>query len=197
MCSTMPRSTAHRASSLRLQWLSGRSLCSAGCSQANATIAQICSGVNARWCARTRRIGQALSDRRGLRRGAPATLANGVPSSAKRQAGARLSRTPTPAAASKISCARSASFRGVVCARTRRISTCSCAGVITMGSADRRGIGASANRRTNGRFAMPPHAPLDSPHRLSRAGHRPIFLRLWQSGLTLPRYGVATSSVRH
>jgi hypothetical protein len=45
MLSTMPRLTASRASSLWLQWLSGRLLCSGG-SQANAMIAQTCSGVN-------------------------------------------------------------------------------------------------------------------------------------------------------
>ena len=41
----MPRSMALRTSSVRLQWLRGRSLCSDGCSQDRATIAQICSGV--------------------------------------------------------------------------------------------------------------------------------------------------------
>lgn len=45
MLSTMPRLTASRASSLWLQWLSGRSLSSGG-SQASAMIAQTCSGVN-------------------------------------------------------------------------------------------------------------------------------------------------------
>jgi hypothetical protein len=45
MLSTMPRLTASRASSLWLQWLSGRSLCSGG-SQARAMMAQTCSGAN-------------------------------------------------------------------------------------------------------------------------------------------------------
>jgi hypothetical protein len=45
MLSTMPRLTASRANPLWLQWLSSRSHCSGG-SQANAMIAQTCSGVN-------------------------------------------------------------------------------------------------------------------------------------------------------
>ena len=159
---TMPRSTAHRASSLRLQWLRGRSLACAGCSQANATIAQICSGVN-------------VAGAPG--RGASANRwATGVASAALRQRRCQwrtvfghtpswraIWRTPVPAAASRISRARSASLRGVVWARTRRVSTCSCAGVITIGSADKRGIGASANRGTNRRCAMPRQNTLDSP----------------------------------
>jgi hypothetical protein len=60
-----------------------------------------------------------------------------------------VSSTPIPAAVSKVIRVRTAAFRGVVCARTRRTSACSCAAARTMGSADRRGIGAEANRRTN------------------------------------------------
>ena len=86
-----------------------------------------------------------------------------------------MSRTPVPAAASKIIRARSASFLGVVCARTSRVSTCSSAAVVTMGSADRRGMATSANRETNHRFAMTHRGPLDSPARQLRDNQPDIF----------------------
>jgi hypothetical protein len=112
MLSTMPRSTAHLANSLRLQWLSGKPLSCEGCSQAKATIAQICSGAN-------------VAGAPG--RGASANRwATGSASPAPRQRPSQwrtvlgqtpsrrpISRTPIPAAASRIISARSANFRGV------------------------------------------------------------------------------------
>ena len=144
----MPRSTAHRASSLRLQWLRGRLLSSAGCSQAKATIAHICSGVILAGAP-----GRGASAKRWASSVAP-SFTSGAISAAPRQRRSQWrtvfgqtpswrahSRTPVPDPANKIIWARSASFRGVVWARTKRVSTCSCSGLTKMASADRRGIG--------------------------------------------------------
>ena len=107
-----------------------------------------------------------------------------------------MSRTPVPAAASKIIRARSASFLGVVCARTRRVSTCSSAAVVTMGSADRRGMATSANRETNLRFAMTHRGPLDSPARQLTDNQPDIFPGCGNPD-SPPARGVATCGVRH
>jgi len=136
----MPRSTAHRASSLRLQWLSGSWLSSDGCSQANATIAQICSGVNVagapgRGASANRWATGAASSAARQRHSQCRTVFGQTPS---RRA---ISRTPVPPAASRISWARSANFRDVPWARTKRVSACSSAVVMTTGSEQRRGIG--------------------------------------------------------
>ena len=124
MPSTMPRSTAHLASSLRLQWLSGKPLSSEGCSQAKATIEQICSGVNVAGAP-----GRGASANR-LATDAASSSARHRPSQWRTVFGQTpnrrpISRTPVPLAASKTISARSANFRGVPCARTSRVRICS------------------------------------------------------------------------
>ena len=162
MRSTMPRSIAPRTSSVRLQWLRGSALCSDGCSQAKATIAQICSGVKVpgapgRWASDSRSVAGADVAAVRQRSRQWRTVFGQTPS------WRAISRTPVPAAANKISRARSASFRGVVWPRARRLSNCSSAAVSRIGSADRRGIASSTNHGMKTRFVMPCPGRFDSP----------------------------------
>ncbi len=138
MLSTMPRLTASRASPLWLQWLRGRSLCSGG-SQASAMIAQTCSGVNV-----------AGAPGRGSSASRTAIVVPGGAASQRArhsrtvfgQTSSRraISRTPVPADDSRIMVARSASLRGVLCARLSRSKLSSSSEVRRIGVADSRGM---------------------------------------------------------
>jgi hypothetical protein len=160
MLSTMPRSTAHRASSLRLQWLSGSWLSSDGCSQANATIAQICSGVN-------------VAGAPG--RGASANRwATGAASSAARQRHSQCRTVfgQTRDLPNASSPRRQQDQLGAFGQFPRRAMGANQTGqrLLVSGSHD-NGIGAktwhwtSANQRTSSGFAMPFRSPIDSPSR--------------------------------
>jgi len=115
---TMPRLTASRASSLWLQWLSGKSL-SCGRSQVIATIEQICSGVNVPGDpGRRASVNRSVLD-----------VSAGADSQRVRQWRTVFGQTPSwraisctavPAAASRIMAARSTSFCPVLCARVSR-----------------------------------------------------------------------------
>jgi hypothetical protein len=87
----------------------------------------------------------------------------------------------------------------VPCARTRRVSACSSAGIITIGSAERRDIGPRRIERQADdspchavrRLTPPPEPPnRDAAYFFSDCGNPDSLLRL-------PGYGVAFSSVRH
>jgi len=70
-----------------------------------------------------------------------------------------ISRTGVPAAERRIISARSASLRGVLCARASRCSSSSCAGVREIGAADRRGMHRLRRIRTRRRNAPLPYPP--------------------------------------
>ena len=136
---TIPHLTACLATSLWLQWLMGRSL-SSGASQASAIIAQICSGVN---------LPGAPERAASLKRSAVLFAA-----SASRQ---RLRHTPsrravslTPSAARRMIRARSASFCGVECARSKLSSSCGCCVVTSRDAAILPAILASTVRCDGG-----------------------------------------------
>lgn len=126
---SMPRLTASRASSLWLQRLSGSSLFSGGL-QASATIAQTCSGVN---------VAGAPGRGSSARRATTAASAWPDPAAApmahcifgQTPSCRVISRTSVSAAERRIISARSASLRGVLCARARprRSASASCSGV--------------------------------------------------------------------
>ena len=186
MRSTMPRSMAHRASSLRLQWLSGKSPASAGFSQASATIKQICSGVKVAGAPGARGVGQALNDRRGVRRRAPAAqpvahrlrpdveLASGLA-----DAGSRSGQQDQLGTFGQFLWRR-------VGSRSAGSAPALAQGSTTMGLADSRGIEDSADREVDRRFAMPDHSTIDPrPAGLAQAIAL-FFFQLWHSGLTYP-----------
>jgi hypothetical protein len=138
MLATMPRLTASRASSLWLQCVTGMPLAS-GASHANATIAQICSDVKLAGAPgrgpsakRSATVASARDDNQRPRQ--CLTVFGHTPI---RRA---VSRTPAPRLVSKIIRARSASFRGVKCARTRRSNVCSCSPLNVIATALRRAI---------------------------------------------------------
>lgn len=117
----MPRRTASRARSLALQWLIGTPL-SSGRSHANATMAQVCSGVidagapeRGASCSRCAAVSPApLASQRPRHKLTPLRH---MPSRSA------LSQTPTPSPASTIIRARSASCCGVEWLRTKRSSS--------------------------------------------------------------------------
>jgi hypothetical protein len=118
---TMPRRTASRARSLALQWLIGTPP-SSGRSHANATMAQVCSGVmvagapeRGASCNRSATVSPApLASQRARHKLTP------LRHTPSRWA---LSQTPTPSPASTIIRARSASCCGVEWLRTKRSSS--------------------------------------------------------------------------
>ena len=216
----MPRSIAHRASSLRLQWLSGRLLSAPGRSQARAIIAQICCGVNVAGAPARGASARRCATATATAFAAPAVCVAGDAEAAVRQRCSQwrtvlghtsswraISRTPVPLAASRIILARSDSFCGVPWARTKRFSTGSSATVIAIGSADRRGIGASTNRGKSDDSPCHARTHLTPPYSTDNRQHlsfsQTVAIRTHPSAMesplsargTSPRFGVTTCVV--